>query len=81
MLKKILNLHQEATDRRLRPLCEQFGASLYPKVRVADVLPIECSGISDQDYRFCLQSHFDILVTDSEEPPLFVVEFDGSRQR
>ncbi len=81
MLKKILNLHEKATDRRIRPLCEEFGASVYPKVRVADVLPIEGSGISDQDYQFCLQSHFDFVVADGEELPLFAVEFDGPRHQ
>lgn len=77
VLKKILNLHEEATQLRLREVCEKHGASIFSKVRLADVLPIEGSGISDSEYRFALQSHFDFLVTDKSHTPLFAVEFDG----
>ncbi len=50
-LKKILNLHEEATHLRLKDVCEKHGANIYSKVRLADVLPIEGSGISDAEYR------------------------------
>jgi hypothetical protein len=50
-------------------------------VRLADVLPIEGSGISKDDYRFSLQSHFDFVVADNEHNPLFIVEFDGESHR
>jgi hypothetical protein len=77
MTKKILNLHEETTRNRLRAACEKWGASVFVKVRVADVLEIERSGISGDDYRFALQSHFDFVVADQEHVPLFAVEFDG----
>src|SRR5262245_23516917 len=80
-LKKILNLHEEVSHKRLRKACEKYGASVYPKMRVADVLPIENSGISSDLYRFALQAHFDFLVTDNDHSPLFAVEFDGPRHR
>ena len=76
-LKKILNLHEEATHLRLRDVCEKHGASIFSKVRLADILPIEGSGISDAEYRFALQSHFDFVVSDDAHTPLFAVEFDG----
>ncbi|GIW42014.1 MAG: hypothetical protein KatS3mg076_2591 [Candidatus Binatia bacterium] len=75
--KKILNLHEQATHLRLRKACEPWGASVHLKVRVADVLPIEGSGITRDQYEFALKSHFDFLVTDSDHSPLFAVEFDG----
>jgi len=75
--KKILNIQEEATQLRLLEVCEKYGASIFSKVRLADVLPIEGSGISDSEYRFALQSHLDFLVTDHEHTPLFAVEFDG----
>ena len=68
--KKILNLSEEATHLRLREACESRGASVYPKVRVADVLPIEDSGIEPKQYEFALKAHFDFVVTDSEHNPL-----------
>lgn len=77
-LKRLLNLPESETDRRLREVCEDFGAKVYAKVRVADVLSIERSGIGDEHYGYALQAHFDFLVADFEDLPLFAVEFDGS---
>jgi hypothetical protein len=76
-LKKILNLHEEATHLRLRDVCEKHGASIFSKVRLADILPIEGSGISDSEYKFALQAHFDFVVSNDTHTPLFAVEFDG----
>jgi hypothetical protein len=75
--KRILNLHEEATHLRLREACEPNGAHVFAKVRLADVLPIEKSGIDDDLFRFALQSHFDFVVCDQQHDPLFAVEFDG----
>ncbi|MFO0884304.1 MAG: DUF2726 domain-containing protein [Pirellulales bacterium] len=76
-MKRLLNRSEEATKSVLDPLTEQWGAHTYPKVRLADVLPIDHSGIDDQSFRFALQSHFDFVVTDHDFLPLFAVEFDG----
>ena len=76
-LKKVLNLHEVVTHKRLSDACDRVGASVFAKVRLADVLPIERSGIDSDLYAFALRSHFDFLVTDSDHSPLFVVEFDG----
>lgn len=76
-LKKILNLHEEATHLRLREVCEKHGANIFSKVRLADVLPIEGSGISDTEYKFALQSHYDFVVSNDVHTPLFAIEFDG----
>ena len=78
MLKQLLNLPEAVTDQRLREVCNDFDAKVYAKVRVADVLPIENSGIDNDHYRYALQAHFDFVVTDSDDKPLFAVEFDGS---
>lgn len=77
MLKKVLNRHEEVVSQRLKSACEEHGAQVYAKVRVADILPIENSGISRNEYSFALRSHFDFVVTDREHKPLFAVEFDG----
>lgn len=77
-LKKVLNSHEEVTHKRLSETCEQVDASVFAKIRLADVLPIENSGIDSQQYAFALRSHFDFLVTDLDHNPLFAVEFDGT---
>lgn len=76
-LKKVLNLHEAATELRLRDVCERHGARVFTKVRLADVLPIEGSGLADTEYRFALMAHLDFLIADAQHDPLFAVEFDG----
>lgn len=78
MLKPLLNLPESITDQRLREVCDDFNAKVYAKVRVADVLSIERSGIDNDHYRYALQAHFDFVVTDFAAHTLFAVEFDGS---
>jgi len=76
-LKPIMNLHEQITHTRLKKVCSSWGASVHEKIRMADVLRIENSGIKSSEYSFALKAHFDFTVTDSNTCPLFVVEFDG----
>jgi len=76
-LKKILNHSEEAAFDELGFLAKDFGYRIYVKVRLADVFPIEKSGIDDADYGFALKSHFDFIATNQTHDPIFAVEFDG----
>jgi hypothetical protein len=77
VLKRLLNHSEEVTNERLRSVCTPHSVSVYAKVRLADVLPIDGSGIDDRAYTFALKSHFDFTVVDNDYTPLFAVEFDG----
>jgi len=77
VLNRLLNQSEELTYARLSAVCETVDAHVCPKVRLADIFPIANSGISDEDYRFSLQAHFDFIATDRDYEPLFAVEFDG----
>ena len=77
-LKRLLNKPEEATNAILKQVCEEWGAHVFIKVRLADVFPLDGSGIAQADYRFALQSHFDFIVTDTDLKPLFAVEFDSA---
>lgn len=79
MLQKIFSSEYERmTYDKLFKICQKYGAAVFPKVRVADVIRISNSGISDEEYSFALKSHFDFTVCDiKSESPLFAVEFDG----
>jgi ssDNA-binding Zn-finger/Zn-ribbon topoisomerase 1 len=77
MLKRMLNSPERITYARLREVCELHVAEVYAKVRLADVLPIEGSGLPKALYEFALQSHYDFVVTGSDQVPLFAMEFDG----
>ena len=76
-LKKIVNLHEEATYNELRAIASDYGYQVYLKVRVADVFPLDQSKVASNLYSFALKSHFDFLACDKEHYPVFVVEFDG----
>lgn len=76
-LKPVLNRTEAVVHDRLIKTCEPHGSSVYPKMRVADVLPITASGIQDAEFSFALKSHFDFVVVDGKDIPLFAVEFDG----
>lgn len=77
MLKRVLNSPERITYARLREVCELHVAQVHAKIRLADVLPIEGSGLSQVLYEFALQSHYDFVVTGRDQVPLFALEFDG----
>jgi len=79
--QRLLNRYEEITFHRVKEVTDRVGAHVFPKVRIADVLPINGSGISGEDFSFCLKAHFDFVVTDAGKNPLFAVEFDGPTHR
>lgn len=74
--KKLLNYSETLTDEILQESVKTHDARVFPKVRVADALNIERSGISDEQYSYALKAHFDFVVCRGSLP-LFSVEFDG----
>lgn len=77
MTRRLLNRSEEVTADRLRSVCAEWGAHVYPKVRVADVLSLDRSVIGSDLYGYGLQAHFDFTVCNKNFVPLFAVEFDG----
>ena len=76
-LKRLLNSPENTMRELLLPTAHAYGAEVFPKVGVKDVLPIENSNISDAWFSYALKAHFDLLVTSERLEPLFAVEFDG----
>ena len=77
-LHRVLNRSEEKAYRELQEIAGAYGYGVYIKIRLADILPIDRSGITKELYSFALQSHFDFLVADEAHEPLFAVEFDGA---
>lgn len=75
--RRLLNNSESATRDRLFPAATGNDAEVWPKVRVADVLQINGTGISRTLFDYALRAHFDFVVVDAEAMPLFAVEFDG----
>ena len=80
-MNPLLNKYEKVTYSKLSEVSQQNGAHVFAKVRIADVLPITGSGISDSDYSFALKAHFDFVVTDRDYNPLFAVEVNGPLHR
>jgi hypothetical protein len=74
---RFLNSYERVTYDKLNAVADRLGAHVFPKVRLADVIPVNNSGISKTEFTFALKSHVDFLVTDSDQEPQFCVEFDG----
>lgn len=75
--KIVTNPYEAETHRILKETASQYGAEVYSKVRIADVLDVRGSGISNEQYSYALKGHFDFTVTDQNSQALFAVEFDG----
>ena len=74
----LVNEGEFRTDQALREAAATVGYGVHTKVRVADALSIDRSGLSAEAYSYALRSHFDWVVTDVETTkPEFAVEFDG----
>lgn len=74
----LVNEGEFKTDEALREAAASVGYGVHTKVRVADTLAIDRSGLTDEQYGYALRSHFDWVVTDlASTVPEFAVEFDG----
>jgi hypothetical protein len=76
-LKQIFNSGEARTFAIAEEVGKATGTRAFAKVRIADVLTIANSGISDDLYKYALSGHFDILVYKNDLPYL-AIEFDGS---
>lgn len=76
MLKKLSNKSEKEVYEQIVAEAVKYGASVYRKVRVADVIDIEQLP-SRPLGSYALQAHFDFVVSDAAEKPLFAVEYDG----
>lgn len=76
--KKVLaNSYEAATHEALRHAATEHDAQVFPKVRVADALDVHSSGLTDHEFRYALQAHFDFVISGQDSRVLFAVEFDG----
>ena len=76
MLKKLSNKSEKEVCEQIVSAADRYGAGVYRKVRIADVIDIEQLA-SRPNGTYALQAHFDFVVADPEENPLFAVEYDG----
>lgn len=74
--KIIVNDYEESTELALNRVAKKQNARVFSKIRVADAIDINDSGLSNEVYSYALKAHFDFVFTDSSSIALFAVEFD-----
>ena len=75
---RLVNHYEEVAHGEIKNAADRWGLSVYPKVRVADVVPLDILGITGELKRYGLQSHFDFVVCRDQWEPDYAVEFDGN---
>ena len=76
--RPILNRSEAAAELALGDAADKNDARVFAKVRIADALSIDRTGLPDPVWRYALQGHFDFLLADKTSSiPYFAVEFDG----
>ena len=77
MLKRLTNHSEHRVYEQVAKACDEFGAEVYRKIRIADVIDIDqCAERSQGTY--ALMAHFDFVICDENHMPQFVIEFDGA---
>ncbi|HLO83772.1 MAG TPA: DUF2726 domain-containing protein [Nostocaceae cyanobacterium] len=73
----LLNKYEIVTNEELKKVASKYGVEVCKKIRIADVIDIENSGINKLEYSYALKAHFDFVVTIGKTAsPEFVIEFD-----
>jgi len=74
----LVNIGEAETDAVLREVATKLDVRVFAKTRLADVVEIRRSGLSNDEYRYALQAHLDFVIAlASDGRPHFAVEFDG----
>lgn len=74
----LVNRSEALTDAALRDAASGLGLRVDAKVRIADAVDIERSGLSAEAYRYALRAHLDWVVSNGATTQAeFGVEFDG----
>jgi hypothetical protein len=76
-LKRIFTTGESATYRIAQQVAGVHEVEVHAKLRVADAILIDRSGISNEEYSYTLKAHFDALVVRNNLPVL-AIEFDGA---
>jgi hypothetical protein len=76
MLKKLSTKGETEVFKQISPVADRYRSAIYRKMRVADVVDIKRLNAGSLR-SYALMAHFDFVVADENEQPLFAVEFDG----
>jgi hypothetical protein len=75
-MKPLLTQGESSVLEVAKAVCDVTETKPFAKVRIADTVRIEGSGISDELYRYALSAHFDVLIA-KDNKAFLAIEFDG----
>lgn len=64
--------------RALKPVCDQYGLIICPKVGLRDFITVTCKRDYLKYFRRISQKHVDFLICDDNLRPLIAIELDDS---
>jgi len=76
-MRLLVNRYEELTHDLLKPVLQRFDLSIYPKVRVADVIEPKDVGVTGALKTYALMAHFDFVICRDRWIPAYAIEFDG----
>ncbi|SKA27872.1 Protein of unknown function [Enhydrobacter aerosaccus] len=77
MVLRLVNRYEEVAHGEIKASADRWNLSVYPKVRLADVIDLDSLGVVGELKRYGLQAHFDFVVCRNQWEPDYAVEFDG----
>src|SRR5262245_36279580 len=75
-LKKIFTVGEDATYKIAQQISEDRNVRALAKIRIADAINIDRSGISNEAFSYALKAHFDVLII-RKNLAVLAIEFDG----
>jgi hypothetical protein len=72
VLKRIFTTGESATFRIAQQVASAREVEVHAKLRVADAILIDRSGISNEEYDYALKAHFDVLMVRNNLPILAI---------
>jgi very-short-patch-repair endonuclease len=77
MREPLLSGAELRADPQLREVAKRNGWTVFPHVKLSDVIDERPEGIDADTWSYATRAHFDFLVVDLETRPVFAVEIDG----
>jgi hypothetical protein len=77
-MARLLDRYEELVHSEIKAVADRFDLSVFPKVRVADVLQPEALGVTGALKTYALASHFDFVVCRNKFDTAYAIEFDGA---
>jgi len=76
--KILVNNYEKLADELINKAVKPYGARVCPKIGLKDILDINNSGISNEEYSYALKAHIDFCVVNHNDFVEFGLEIDES---